>query len=314
MRRVALNLFNTTFFAEFNQILFDSLVKQNVVHQLIKTPEDINLQSETSYLFYPCFGVNINGKNVGNGLQFNVAEHIIEQLNHENKSAKIYLLFSERIEEIGEPPVITSPMSDVWKRIEKMKPYLDGVFCFSRNYHNLLKRHDFPSTFLPIGFHPKYGDWEESIISDGRSIEVLHLGHVAEGDRRFNILKKIESMGIVLNYGNNLWATERNKVLRNTKIVINLHYDVMGEFEWDRFLLAMHNGCIIVSEKIIDPYPFEPGKHYIEASPEELPQVIANTLKNYEDIYSELKLSLDEIKKKFSFFESYRKMIQIITN
>ena len=314
MRRVLLNLFNTAFFAEFNHILFDSLVKLNVNHQVIKTPEDIDPQSETSYLFYPCFGVNVNGNNVGNGLQFDVTEKIFEQINLENKSAKIFLLFSERIEEIGEPPVIRSPMSDLWNRIERMKPYLDGLFCFSRYYHNLFKRHDFPSTFLPIGFHPKYGDWEESMTSDGRSIEVLHLGHVAKGDRRYNILEKVKSMSIDLKYGIDLWATERNKVLRNTKIVVNLHYDVTGNFEWDRFLLAIHNGCIIVSEKIADPYPFEPGKHYIEASPEELPQVIANTLENYEDIYPELKLSLEEIKKKFSFFESYRKMINIITN
>lgn len=314
MRRVLLNHFDNTFFAEFNHILFDSLVKLNVDYQLIKTPEDIDLHSETSYLFYPCFGVNLNGENVGNGLPFDVTEKIFEQFNLENKSAKIYLLFSERIEEIGEPPVITSPQLDLWKRIERMKPYLDGIFCFSRYYHNLLKRHDFPSTFLPIGFHPQYGDWEESMTSDGRSLEVLHLGHVADGDRRYNILEKLKSFGIDLKYGINLWGTERNKVLRNTKIVVNLHYDVMGEFEWDRFLLAIHNGCMIISEKIVDPYPFEPGKHYIEASPEEMPQVIANTLGNYEDIYSEMKLSLEEIKKKFPFFESYREMIGIITN
>lgn len=314
MRRVLLNLFDNTFFAEFNHILFDSLEKLNVNHQLIKTPEDIDLQSETSYLFYPCFGVNVNGNNVGNGLQFDVTEKMFEQFNLENKSAKIYLLFSERIEEIGEPLVIASPQFDLWKRIERMKPYLDGIFCFSRYYHNLFKRHDFPSTFLPIGFHAQYGDWEESMTSDGRSIEVLHLGHVAEGDRRYNILEKLKSFGIDLKYGINLWGTERNKVLRNTKIVVNLHYDVMGEFEWDRFLLAIHNGCMIVSEKIVDPYPFEAGIHYIETSPEELPQVIANTLENYEDIYSEMKESLEEIKKKFPFFESYKEMIGIITN
>lgn len=309
MRPIYLNFFDTPFFGEFNRLLFDTLEREGYDYHIISGPSDIDLSRDAAYLFYPCLGASINGVNVMNGLTFDVSAALLEQCQSGGKRAGIYIFFSERIMEKDGRVAAPAMTRNYWEKIERLRHDIDGMFFFSRYYSDLMVRHGFPSEFLPIGYSQEYGDWDGSITPCDRAIDVLHLGTISRGDRREYYLKNIVSQGIPLRMANNLWGPERNEILRRTKICLNLHYDVSGEFEWDRLLLALHNGCLVVSENITDPYPLEPGKHFIDSRAEDLAQVLKETLNNYEVIYTEIQANLAELKSNYSFAETFKKMI-----
>ncbi len=58
-------------------------------------------------------------------------------------------------------------------------------------------------------------------------------------------------------------AAERNALLANSKILLNVHYSDQQYFEWHRMLLGLANGCCIVTENCAGYAPLVPNKHFV---------------------------------------------------
>jgi glycosyltransferase involved in cell wall biosynthesis len=67
-----------------------------------------------------------------------------------------------------------------------------------------------------------------------------------------------------------LSTAERNALLANSRILLNLHYSGQRYFEWHRMLLGLANGCCIISETCVGFGPLIPNRHFVMVEKDEL--------------------------------------------
>jgi hypothetical protein len=152
-----------------------------------------------------------------------------------------------------------------------------------------LQRRGIRCEHIQLGYVPAWDTWrrEESVE---RPIDVLYLG--AADPRRDPLLA---------GFGGELWArqcqflvppleprtrpradfltgTDKYHRLRSTKILLNLHRTSSAALEWMRFLEAICNGCVVVSEPCLDGEPLVAGEHFVAASAEDIASVIGRLL------------------------------------
>jgi glycosyltransferase involved in cell wall biosynthesis/ubiquinone/menaquinone biosynthesis C-methylase UbiE len=65
-------------------------------------------------------------------------------------------------------------------------------------------------------------------------------------------------------------AEKRNELLTQSKVLLNLHYSERGYFEWHRALLALANGCCLITETAEGYGNLVPGKHFVMADRNDL--------------------------------------------
>jgi hypothetical protein len=78
------------------------------------------------------------------------------------------------------------------------------------------------------------------------------------------------------------WGESRTRLINRARIFLNLQR-YPGELSGFRFILGMANRALVVSEPVYDPAPYVPGKHYVSATVEEMPDVIAYYLAHEEE-------------------------------
>jgi hypothetical protein len=162
----------------------------------------------------------------------------------------------------------------------------DHLFVYTPRKQLFLQKQGIPSTYLPMGYHPVFG--ERLTPQNQRDIDVLFLGQMFD-NRRGRIVQKIkealEAQGVHLTLMeevsplHGLWGEERTALLNRVKINLCIYqhpYDASGM----RFSIGMGCGNLIVSEPVIDASPFVPMKHYVEAEVENLSGVILEYLKD----------------------------------
>jgi hypothetical protein len=126
---------------------------------------------------------------------------------------------------------------------------------------------------LQLGYYARWDSWHAE--RSERAIDVLYLG--AADPRRDPLLAGI---------GARLWSRncqflvppleprtapradflkERDKYRRlaGSKILLNLHRTTSAALEWMRFLEAICNGCVVVSEPSLDEHPLIAGEHFV---------------------------------------------------
>jgi glycosyltransferase involved in cell wall biosynthesis len=67
-----------------------------------------------------------------------------------------------------------------------------------------------------------------------------------------------------------LTSQERNRVLSQSRILLNIHYSNQSYFEWHRMLVALANGCCVITETSQGHGALQPGKHFVMVEPEDL--------------------------------------------
>ena len=131
--------------------------------------------------------------------------------------------------------------------------------------------------WVPPGYSPEHG----RDLGIERDIDVLFLGTL-DVKRRRRALKRLEEAGLKITsegswYDSRAWGESRTRLLNRAKILLDVQRRP-GELSGLRLILALANKCLAVSEPIYDPAPFIPGKHFVTAIPEEMPQVIGHYL------------------------------------
>jgi hypothetical protein len=138
------------------------------------------------------------------------------------------------------------------------------------------------STVVPLGYHPSEEGYDMGLARD---IDVLFLGAL-NLPRRKKLFKKLRQSGTkLMTLGSwsdpNVWGEGRIQLLNRTKIFLNLQR-YRGDLSDSRLILGMANRALVISEPIFEPGHFVPGKHFISATPDEMPEVIEYYL-NHED-------------------------------
>ena len=143
-----------------------------------------------------------------------------------------------------------------------------------------LAEHGLASTFVPLGYHPSEDGYDLGLERD---IEVLFLGalNIPRRKRLFRILRR-SGINLVAKgswHDPDLWGEKRNRLLSRSKIFLNLQR-YPGELPGMRLIMGMANRSMVISEPIYKPGGFIPGKHYISAESDEMPEIIEYYLKH----------------------------------
>lgn len=128
----------------------------------------------------------------------------------------------------------------------------------------LARRHTFygwgPVRWVPVGSNESLGtpgngeylyDWADLSYATGRRQEIYRQ-------------LKGQSLG-------NCWGEERDRGLKGTRLMVNVHQDDWSVLEPLRFALAAAYGLPILSERIDDPAPYREGYDFVQAGYLELP-------------------------------------------
>lgn len=168
----------------------------------------------------------------------------------------------------------------LWRMAKKGLP--DLLVAPTLERCEFLAERGLSSHFVPLGHDPAMGE----DLGIARDIEVLFLGSL-NIPRRRGVLEQIESRGVnLLALGSRsdpaCWGAERSRLLNRTKILLNISRSP-GQFPDLRWLLGMANKSLVISEPVHAPDPYVPGKHYVSAPIEQLPEVIAYYLAHAEE-------------------------------
>lgn len=178
---------------------------------------------------------------------------------------------------------VTDPYSNYFRLRHLYKNKLiDLLVVPSKIHHEFLMEKDIPSFRAPLGYEPSYG----RDLGLSRNIDALFLGAL-NIPRRKKLIKHLRRRGVNLTtigswFDPDCWGDNRTRLLNRTKIFLNF-LRFPGELSGFRLNLGMANKALVISEPIYKPDPYIPGKHYISASAEEMPDVINHYLSHPEE-------------------------------
>lgn len=167
-----------------------------------------------------------------------------------------------------------------WLRREGL---LSALAVWSYWTADFLRRRGFDPMIPTRGASPNWG----ADLKLERDIPVLWLGKIAT-DRRGRLLRRVRAelaaRGVELYVVNGVenpyvFGQERTVLLNRTRIMLNLLRE-----PWDdnsmRYVLAAHNGALIVSEPTLPHSPYLPGVHRVEAPVDRLAETICYYLEH----------------------------------
>jgi GT2 family glycosyltransferase len=170
-----------------------------------------------------------------------------------------------------------NPGTEWFEATSQLVPEFAAAVSINRSSAAELQRRGIRCEHLQLGYSAQWDSW----LGDEdarRDIDVLYLG--AADPRRDPLLGSL---------GGELWArqceflvppleprtrprpdflkgTDKYHRLRSARTLLNLHRTTSSALEWMRFLEAICNGCVVVSEPCLDCDPLVPGEHFIAAS------------------------------------------------
>ena len=154
---------------------------------------------------------------------------------------------------------------------------LDLCIASSRSRQQLLLERGIPAEFVPLGYHASLGH----DLGIERDIDVLFLG-TSDDSRHRDALRFLRAKGIDVEArgswsGRETWGESRTRLINRAKIFLNVQRHP-GQYSGLRMLLGMANRALVVSEPVHDPFPYEPGVHYVSSPLEEMPVIISKYL------------------------------------
>ncbi len=109
-------------------------------------------------------------------------------------------------------------------------------------------------------------------------------------------------------------AQQRNALLQQAKILLNVHYSDLRYFEWHRALIAMANRCCLITETCEGFDPLVPGKHFVMAKPDDLTTCCEYFLKNENERKAIAQAAYDFVREHFTQKDNCRAFLQKIKN
>jgi hypothetical protein len=173
----------------------------------------------------------------------------------------------------------------------ELAPQFAAAISINRSSANELERRGIRCEHLQLGYSERWDSWQRD-ESIERPIDALYLG--AADPRRDPLLA---------GFGRDLSARmcqflvppleprtrprpdflrgpDKYHRLRSAKILLNLHRTTSSALEWMRFLEAICNGCVVVSEPCLDGDPLVAGEHYVAAPIEGMPYAVNSLLED----------------------------------
>lgn len=161
---------------------------------------------------------------------------------------------------------------------------IDRLFVTGAEQEEYAAEQGYQAWRFDYGYHRSFGN----LMGLERDVDVLFLGETRPRRRR-RLLDQLRRDGIDVTVRGNwhkgdgaLWGEERTKFLNRTKILVHLQR-YPGKVASKRFILAMANGAMVISEPLYRPQPFVEGEHFVSATIDRMPGVIRHYLAHPEE-------------------------------
>jgi hypothetical protein len=156
---------------------------------------------------------------------------------------------------------------------------IDLLFVTSAEKAEYMREQGYTCWFIPFGYEPSDG----RLLGLERDIDVLFLGDTRPPRRR-RLLRHLQQRGIDVTvrgswHDAGAWGENRTQLLNRTKIIVHLQR-YPGKLARQRFILAMANGVLMISEPVYKPEPFVDGVHFVMAPVERMPALIRHYLEH----------------------------------
>jgi hypothetical protein len=154
---------------------------------------------------------------------------------------------------------------------------IDLCVVTSRSRQSFLRENRIPAHFVPLGHHAGVG----RRLNLDRDIDVLFIGSLDDARHR-SAIRFLRRKGVAVRAMGSwsegpTWGESRTQLINRAKIFLNIQRHA-GQYSGYRMLLGMANGAMIVSEPVHDPFPYEPGVHYVESTLDQMPETILKYL------------------------------------
>ena len=150
---------------------------------------------------------------------------------------------------------------------------IDLCVVSARSRQKFLEEKGIHSHFVPLGSHPGLG----RRLNIERDIDVLFIGTLDDARHRAAIHFLRENGIAVEALGSwkpgPSWGDSRTELINRARIFLNVQRH-SGQYSGYRMLLGMANGAMILSEPVHDPFPYQPGVHYVESTLQQMPETI----------------------------------------
>jgi hypothetical protein len=182
-----------------------------------------------------------------------------------------------------------NPGTEWFEATCELVPEFATAVSINRSSAAELRRRGIRCAHLQLGYVPQWDTWSGDPVAK-RPLDVLYLG---AADPRRDLL--LAGMGKELSTRSCellippleprttprpdfLVGAEKYHRLRSAKILLNLHRTTSASLEWMRFIEAICNGCVVVSEPCLDSQPLIPGQHFEQASAERIARAVNGLL------------------------------------
>jgi hypothetical protein len=204
-----------------------------------------------------------------------------------NESIKKYRYISYQLEQL-------SSNEGAWSQnLQSILSSAYLVWDYSAENIAFLKGHGISARHLPVGYHAALERIPPAPLQD---IDVLFFGSV--GIRWKPVLDTLASaQGITFKLLFGAYGEERDKIISQSKIILNIHYYSVKIFEAIRISYLLNNRCFVLSEESsINPYPgidvcMTPYEsiidkvHYYLSNPAERDRIRQSTYEQFKKLY-----------------------------
>jgi hypothetical protein len=190
------------------------------------------------------------------------------------------------------PLCVENPHTSWFGDVARLAPQFPLTLAINRSSVAELRSQGISAEHLQLGYTQNWDRWGGE--PRARPIDVAYLG--AEDARRDRLVAGFARW----------WARRRTAILvprldpkpepqadylvddakygllRDSKVIVNLHREHTASFEWARVLQAIANGCVVVSEHSSDHHPLVPGEHFVAAEARAIPHIVEGLLRSPE--------------------------------
>jgi glycosyltransferase involved in cell wall biosynthesis len=193
------------------------------------------------------------------------------------------------VAEIGKILLRDWRATDIYSNASKLRKMMhegliDRLFVIGAEQEEYAREQGYECWRYDYGYHKSFGD----LMGLERDVDVLFLGETRPRRRR-RLLDQLRRDGIDVTVrgswhkgGGALWGEERTRFLNRTKILVHLQR-YPGKVASKRFILAMANGAMVISEPPYRPEPFVEGEHFVSATIDGMPELIRHYLAHPEE-------------------------------
>jgi len=182
-------------------------------------------------------------------------------------------------------------IKDKTLQLLRLRHQADFLIVHNEMIYEELRNHYVPvDAIMGIGYDEILTHYKD----EPKNIDIYFEGGVNE--RRKNILQQFKVP--ITQVG--AYMEQYHKNMAQAKIALNLHsYDCLTSFELERIITAVAEGALVISEEIVNSFPYINGEHVILCSSSEVVGACDYYLKNFEEAQAICEQALNHIRKNY---------------